>query len=340
METLRTLGASERPVAEVLPGLTTVCTLLRNISTAPEEVKYRRLRLDSAEMAPLLGKVEEGVLCAAGFAMLEPEFFDFRSDQLETLREVLQAAEVVMSTLQRALDDLDGRSAASAPNGKSSGALLCRDDRVAQSLECALLDHVGQLSRDAADAEKRRRKADEIEAVRSPGWRDAIKDAGGSFFVDGGAVEEWLEGDVKGRTLAHSLLQLQAAARQWYGELAAQYCDRWQSSFSSTAASGESSGEAAKGGEQTGGEPKAGGRFCKLLEGELQAFQEALFAFPERPGAVPVLFRPADAASKEQRSEESAKAPGGGAAGGDECAFVQERDADRWGLAEVVALEE
>jgi len=240
-------------------------------------------------------------------------------DQLEQLREVLDATEVTHSALKRGLDD-----AATAFGSSDGTQLCCCDAAVSQSLECALLDYVSQLSRDAAETEKKRRKLNAAEAVRpATGWRAALEENGGSFFCDGGTLEGWLDQDVKGRTLAYDLSLLQAAARRWYGQEATQYCENWQSSFSAAAARVIT--PAAQGGCSSAavGIPA----LCKMLEDELQAFREALFAFPERPGELPVIFR--------DNGEANAAPTGTGV----ECAFVAEKAAERWGLEDAISLE-
>merc|ERR1711972_429813 len=77
--------------------------------------------------------------------------------------------------------------------------------------------------------------------------------------------------------MAHDLLLLQSAAMRWYGDGARCYCETWRTQLlrRCTAMSAETRASST----------------CKLVDDELQALRGAMFEFPERPGAAPVLFR-------------------------------------------------
>jgi len=157
---------------------------------------------------------------------------------------------------------------------EKKGEGLCKDDAVSYALECALCDHVAQRSADLEKAEKRRRLSDEREEVRCENrWRETLDRLGGAFFCDGGMLEAWLDKDPKHRSLAHSLLQLQKSAVRWYGQGAKEYCEGWRVSVLRRSSDS--------------GEPP----FGQILQSELCALQETIFAYPEIPGAAPVLFR-------------------------------------------------
>lgn len=275
MDALRALGSSERSIEAVLKGLDIVCTLLSNVVEVPGEPKYRRVKKANPRIAPLLGCEEEGVLRAAGFEdspdgdSLTCCIGEAEGWAPAQLGEVLAAATAVRQALRHCLELEDLQAAAST----STSSLLCREPRVAERLECAVLDFAAQQSADLALAEKRRRRSDEALAVRSPTlWREAFMGIGGAFLCDGGPLEAWLQADARHRNLAHDLLELQAAAMRWYGAAAKRHCEAWRLDLVHT-------------------DLNAKRPFEELLRAELLKLQEAIFEFPERPGAPPLLFR-------------------------------------------------
>jgi len=300
MEILRSLACSERSVEEVVRGLEVVCTLLGNIADAPGEERYRRIRRGNSRIAPLLGREEEGLLRAAGFEDEEDRLvclggYGGAQEELAApsqLLELLGAARAASAALRlHVLEESEG--AAPLPG------LLCRDPPVARSLDCALLDFVGQRSMEAAEAHKRRRKADEAEALASPErWREALDRAGGGFLCDGGRLEAWLQADPAHRLLAHDLVSLQESAARWYGLGAKQHCEAWRSQLLA-----EGGADAGAGGAQPGA----------AMSDELRALREALFEFPEWEGAAPLLFR---------KGASGSSGAGDGADGAGDCALV------------------
>lgn len=232
------------------------------------------------------------------------------SSPLQCLREVLETIEVVCRALRAGADSVRGAGAAPTPGASGSGEaeaaaadcpaeaaaetpaaaatpppgdtadVVCNHPLVAQALEfhleCWQVDRAAQQSRESAEADKRRRRADEATAVRSADrWREALDRAGGAFLCDGGAVEAWLQRSADHRAAAHDLLELQAAAARWYGEGARSHCDRFRGELQ---ASGATAAD-------------AGVDLQRLVEAELSQMREALFAFPEAPGSAPRLFR-------------------------------------------------
>mmetsp|Transcript_87056 Transcript_87056/g.270813 ORF Transcript_87056/g.270813 Transcript_87056/m.270813 type:complete len:338 (-) Transcript_87056:30-1043(-) len=337
MDVLRGLGSSERPIAEVVRGLDVVRTLLANIAKAPGDDRFRNVRKANPRIAALLGLEEEGLLRAAGFE----DFGDLlacpggcsggdggQPGVPPQLTEVLDVIAVARAVLQEKLEE---EAAAGVASGAPTGP-VCRDAAVARALECTLLDHVAQRSSDLAEAEKRRRRSAEADAVRSPRrWRDALREQGGEFLCDGGPVEAWLDADAAHRGLAHDLLLLQESAMRWYGSGARRHCAAWRSQL----ASGGSGADSAAGPRCGDG----GGGLGALLAEELQRLREALFEFPERAGAAPELFRDSGPLQPEALAA-AAGVAGVGAEGAGDCALVAvcapgREVADR----EVVALE-
>mmetsp|Transcript_135490 Transcript_135490/g.377350 ORF Transcript_135490/g.377350 Transcript_135490/m.377350 type:complete len:360 (-) Transcript_135490:30-1109(-) len=306
MELLRALGESDRSVAEVITGLEVVRTLLTNIADSPGEDRYRRVRKGNMRIVPLLGREEEGLLRAAGFVdegggggtgeagYLVCQGSCAGSGSAECLQgeaqepaappqllDVLNAVQAVLAPLQEKLAEAKNESEGADALPELPGLLLCRDPPVARALDCALLDHVGQRSVEAAEAHKRRRRADEAAAVASPtGWRAVLGQLGGGFLCDGGPLEAWLDADVAHRRLAHDLVQLQEAAARWYGPGARQHCDAWRAGLLAHGADADAG---------AGGPPLLG----TLISEELEALRQAIFEFPEREGAAPALFRDA-----------------------------------------------
>lgn len=300
MDILCSLAASDRNAAEVSGGLDVVCTLLRNINSSPEDVRFRRIRKANRRIAPLLGHEEEALLRAAGFeddgddAFVCPGSAGNCAAVPASLLEVLQLAEVAQAVLAKHAEAAKD-SAAKSEEGDEEFWPLYQDPAVANTLECALLDQAAQRSADATQAEKRRRLEDEAAAVRSPAhWREAI--AGRSWLLlhgtcggDNGLLETWLDSGAGHRELAHKLCTLQESSAKWYGEGARRYCERWRAEVlqkygprGSIAAAGDGSSE----------DPVFQG-LRATFESELQQMQEALFEYPEKPGAPPKLFRSA-----------------------------------------------
>lgn len=283
METLRAVASSERTLEGVAKGLDVVRTLLSNIATSPGEARYRRVRRNNPRIRQLLGREEEGLLRAAGFAdEADGTLACFsgggvgdaanQPDVPAALHEILDATGVVLQVLSARMTEL----------GDVASTLRCLEDAaLVQGLECALLDHVGQRSADLAEAEKRRRRSDEAEDVRSPGrWRDVFARVGGGFLCDGGLLETWLDSDAAHRCLAHDLVELQRASVRWYGRGAERHCERWrlQVRGHAVASDGGSGGSESL--------PPYGAMFAE----ELRVLRDALFEFPEWPGAPPALF--------------------------------------------------
>lgn len=270
-------------------------TLLGNIARQPLEPKFRRVRRSNARIASLVGREEEGILRAVGFcddaavAGEEASLVFCRDAATAGLAEVLAAIEVVCAVLQ---------DQATSKAGEPS--LRCHDVAVARALECALLDHFAARSAEQAEAEKRRRRSAEAEAVRSPQrWREALSALGGEWLCDGallhdgGVFELWLEQDAQNRSLAYDLLQLQSAAVRWYGLGAQRHCEEWWLRLFAVA-------------EPLDTAPQQLARantpllFPDHFGEELCLLRETLFEFPERPGAMPALFRRAEAEAEEE----------------------------------------
>lgn len=319
MDVLQGLVLSERAVEEVLGGLDVVRSLLSNIAKKPGEAKFRRVRKGNARIKPLLGHAEEGLLRAAGFCddsdcedALVCGVADHAAPQEVT--EVLGLTDAACSALREQLQE-------PSPAAASGGTLRCRDAAVVQALECALLDHVGQRSAEQAEVEKRQRRAKETEAVHSPRrWRNALSSIGGDYLCDGGPLESWLDQDAQHRSLAHDLLQLQGASVRWYGYRAQLYCEDWRRRLRARA-----------------GAPAE--TFAQALSEELNALREALFEFPDRPGALPTLFQQGisdcdDVAAGEEEGEDMVNSV-------NDCTLVQVLDkaSSREVVATVVAVE-
>lgn len=327
MEILRALGESERSVSEVVHGLEVVSTLLANIADSPSEDRFRRVRKGNARIAALLGREEEGLLRAAGFEDDEDDYLiclgglDVAPEPAapSQLSELLGAVRAASGALQAHLPEDNCATSEAAPAACAElglPGLLCRDPPVARALDCALLDYVGQRSIEAAESHKRRRRADEAEALSSSErWREALDRAGGGFLRDGGPLEAWLDAAAAHRHLAHELVVLQEAAMRWYGPGARQHCESWRAGL--LARNGVRA-DAGAGAALPG----------TAISGELQALREAIFEFPEWEGAAPALFRKASSVA------------GDGADGSGDCTVttVCRGGRDR-GAAELVPLE-
>lgn len=200
------------------------------------------------------------------------------------LPEVLKAAAVIRDTLRQKEAELGGEGA---------GALLCCDSRVAQAIECAVLDYAAQRSADMAEAEKKRRKVDEADGLRSPTrWRETLAHAGGGFLCDGGMLEAWLDEASANRSLAFELLQLQDKAMRWYATGARRHCESFRGRLL----------DAAKTLQDT--------KLLKpLITEELAQLREAVFSYPEEGGAPPRLFREAAMSNRLEADTDIALMP-------------------------------
>lgn len=261
MDVLHALASSERDAADVAAGLAVVCALLSNVAASPEEPKYRRVRKANPRIAPLLGREEEKLLRIAGFE----NSGDFLScENTSSVAQTLEAAEIAKSALLRCCAD--------------GGVSRPRCAQAAQVLECALMDRAHEQSAESAQAEKRRRRAANAEAVRCPlRWRSAFAEAGGGYLCASGLLGTWLAAAEEHRVLAHDLLELQEAASRWYGEGARSYVESWRSRFVGASGPGDAL--------------EAGVSLDAAFKRELLRLREALFDFPATPGAVPALFR-------------------------------------------------
>lgn len=322
MDVFRSMSFSERPIQEVIEGLDVVCTLLGNIVSNPVESKFRRIRRSNSRIAKILGREEEGLLRAAGFSndaageALECWGEEPGSEcraQLAKVQFVLKLAEIVKAIMREKGEMPSALAAAPAVFGRgqreNGRGLLCHEAGIGQAIECALMDYVAVCSAQSAEDEKKLRRQREREAIESTsGWREALVLKDGDFLLDRGRIEAWLDSSATHRIAASDLLDLQAASVRWYGQAAQHRSDAWRKEFANSTI-----------------------LVAEGVSAELQALREAMFEYPERPGAAPAIFR--DTAPKQPAPNEVAAQQ----ADGDDVAIVP--SVERNGSVVVMAVE-